>query len=289
MPKVESLRKYPVAGFDGYEVSELVITPEAIVGNKSFAVVLTSELEKHRQDPSYVPLRMTQARFPELTLFTTAEKDGKLVISIGQTSLELDHTINAEPPEANAKLTPFRAASSSTSKRWAIDCGDEVAAWLSKHLSKQISKNSPEPKTVEVRLVKAVVHPEGNKYHFTWYTDLHAVTNASLTQLASDAGKPVDPLTFRYNALISGTDAPFDEETWAEATLGTFETLVELCERCGYIGVDRLTGIAAHHLAVTTEVMRNHEKFFGVYFKPPTEGSVTLRVGDKVTVKKRSE
>jgi uncharacterized protein YcbX len=39
MPKIESLRNYPVAGMEGYEVQQLEVTPEAITGNRSFAVV----------------------------------------------------------------------------------------------------------------------------------------------------------------------------------------------------------------------------------------------------------
>lgn len=289
MPKIESLRKYPVAGMDGYEVNTLTITPEAIIGNKSFALVLEEELAKHQKDPEYKPVRMSQVRFPELTLFTTAEQDGKLVISISAESITVNQSIAVEPPESDATLIPMRASNSSASKRLAVDCGDEVATWLSEQLSKRMLNKNPKAKPVRVRLVKAVAHPEGNKHHFTWYTDLHAVTAASLHQLEVDAGKPVDPLTFRYNALLSETDGPYDEEKWARATIGAFETLIKLCERCGYIGIDRTTGIAAHHLAVMTQVMKQHEENFGVYFAPPTEGSVTLRVGDEISVKKQDK
>lgn len=287
MPKVESLRTYPVAGLSGYEVPEMIITPEAIVGDRTYAVVLESELKKLIQDPSYTPLRMTQTSHPELTLFGTSEEDGKLVLLHGNERFEVGKSVIVEEPTRHfhtesdtytslaealpTKALPFRVSRRSQSQRWAEDCGDGVAAWLSEKLGEN------------VRLVKAVKHPEAKKHHFTWYTDIHAVTRASLEQLAEDTEAEVDDLTFRWNMMLTGTDA-YEEEQWNEAVIDGAKAVVSLCQRCKYIGIERATAVVGHYVAVLKEVAQNHGMNFGVYFKVTGEETITIRVGDTISV-----
>jgi uncharacterized protein YcbX len=285
MPIVESLRNFPVAGMDGYSVNELTITKEAIVGNRSFAVVLESEIDRYLQDPAYIPLRMTQVRFPQLTLFKTENREGKLIIHYQDSSHLVNQTVEVEESDRafhtsseeiplshllRERAIPFRVSKSSSSKRWAIDCGDEVANWLSKRVDKK------------VRLVKAVKNPESPKHHFTWYTALHAIVAESTQQLAKDTGANVDDLTFRYNVLISGIKSPYDEETWNEVMINGSKALVEACKRCGYIGIDRATGLLAQHMEVLQNVAKEHGMNFGIYIQPSGDGILTLKVGDSI-------
>lgn len=274
----------------GYEVQELVMTKEAIVGNRSFAVVLESEVGAMLADPDYTPLRMTQTGFPELTLFTTEERDGNLIIHFQDEEFDIGQSVIVGDPnlpfleEADQfksvetalkqRALPYRVSKRSSSKRWAEDCGDGVATWLSERLGQK------------VRLVKAVKHPESPKHHFTWYTDLHAVMQASLSQLAEDADADVDELTFRYNALLEDTGEAFDEEQWTEAILDGTEALVRLCERCKYIGIERATATVGYHAQVLREVSQQHGMNFGVYITPKEDGTIVLRVGDEIRVVK---
>lgn len=287
MPKIESLRNYPVAGMDGYFVDELTVTPESILGNRSFAVVQMSEIEKYHQDPTQIPLRMTQVRFPQLTLFQTADLEGRLVITHQGEAHFVDQNIPAEesdrpfhtsgdqislPGLLMERAIPLRVSKRSQSVRWAVDCGDQVSAWLSKHL------NQP------VRLVKAVKHPDSPKHHFTWYTGLHAIVDESARQLAKDTQVTVDYLTFRHNILLSGATQAYDEESWKAAEINGLRFLIEACVRCGYIGIERETGKPAHHTKVVQNVAREHGMNFGIYIQPEGNESMTLKVGDLVDV-----
>lgn len=290
MPKIESLRNYPVASMDGYFVDELTITPESILGNRSFAVVQMSEIQKYYQDSTQIPLRMTQVRFPQLTLFQTVDHDGKLVIAYQGESYFVDQNIQSEESDRPFHISgdqisfsgllleraiPLRVSRRSQSVRWAVDCGDQVSAWLSKHLNQ------------EVRLVKAIKHPDSPKHHFTWYTGLHAIVDESARQLAKDTQVTVDYLTFRHNILLSGAAQAYDEEGWKIAVVNGSRVLLEACVRCGYIGIDRTTGILAHHTQVVQNVTREHGMNFGIYIQPEGDGSLTIRVGDLVEVVER--
>lgn len=285
MLRIEALRNYPVAGMDGYPVTELTITPEAIIGNRSFAVVHASEIAKYAEDPTYIPLRMTQVRFPQLTLFKTESEGGKLVIYYEDDSHQLEQSIAVAesglpfhspdeqmsvPQLLQERALPFRVARSSSSKRWAVDCGDAVAEWLSERIGE------------EVRLVKAVAHPESPKYHFTWYTALHAILAESAEQLAADTQTDLDLLTFRYNVLLAGAEQAYEEESWEQLVINGTQAVVEACKRCGYIGIDRTTGILAQHMQVLTNIAKEHSTNFGVYIQPEAGVFLTVRVGDLV-------
>lgn len=284
MPKVVSLRTYPVAGMDGYAVDELSISTELIYGNRVFCVVAESELEKYQQDSTYTPLRATQIRFPKLSLFKTANHNGQVVLFFEEDELLVPFSLTVSesnkpfhqlvPNQTLESLladfaVPLRVSKKSSSQRWAVDCGQKVADWLSERLEQK------------VRLMKAVKHPQSPKHHFTWYTGLHAVTRASLTQLAAESNSSVDELTFRYNLLLEGSTA-FAETEWQVAYIGNVKLLVSPCERCGYIGINRETGQPAHHLAVMQTVSRVYENNFGIYLQPEPGQTVTIRVGDEV-------
>ena len=200
--------------------------------------------------------------FPQLTLFKTDSREGKLVLSYQDDVHEL----------VRERAIPLRVSRRSSSERWAVDCGDPVAEWLSKRIG------------VEVRLVKAVAHPESPKHHFTWYTALHAIVAESAEQLAVDTATDLDVLTFRYNVLLAGAEQAYDEETWTHLEINGTQAVVEACKRCGYIGIDRATGILAQHMKVLTTIAREHDTNFGVYIQPEDGGSLTLRVGDLVEV-----
>ncbi len=289
--RVDSLRTYPVAGMDGYAVDELTITKEAILGNRSFASVLENEVEKYIQDNTYIPLRLTQVRCPQLTLFQTTDDSGTLVIQYEGDSSRTNQNIQVEESAkpfhsvhesmSVEKLLaersfPLRVSERSSSLRWAVDCGDKVAEWLSSRLGKK------------VRLVKAVKHPESLKHHFTWYTAPHAVFAKSMQQLAQDTGTGVDKLNLRPNIIFSGTENPYDEETWEKAAINGIIVLVEACVRCGYIGIERTTGELAQHIVVVQNIAKKHGMKFGIYLQPKDHGTMTLKVGDMIERATRS-
>ncbi len=293
MIRVDELRQYPVAGMQGYPVEELIITPEAIVGNKSFAVVLKEDVSRYLEKRELLPARLPQTRFPKLVLFHTKEQNGTLVITYQDESLVVDQDIVVGETDRpfisdedsfsdvaevlSERALPFRASSTAKTPRWAIDCGDEAASWLSERLGAQ------------VRLVKAVKHPETQKHHFTWNTDAHAIVAASVAALALEAGQEVDEDTLRYNIRLVSGEEPFDEEKWKKAIIAGTQAVIWACQRCGYIGIQQATATLAHYTKVIKAVNDSHGLNFGIYIKFNAAGNVVVRVGDELTVIEREE
>lgn len=287
--QIKELFNYPVAGMQGEQVDALQFTPEAITGNRSFVVVDTAQVRKWVQNPSSgEPLRMTQSAHPELALLRAETKSGYLVLKykgetfstplkLGTTTSERPHLIS--PDQGIVKMGedvlkrfafPIKVSRSSKSVRWAVDCGDAIAAWLSPKIRK----------TESVRLFQAVDSSYSQKQHFTWYTDLHLITQASLAALNTHLTTSVDQTPFRPNIVIDGEEA-FAELLWSQIVIGEMLYTVKPCERCGYVAVNQKTG-QSDRSEVLIEIVKNHEQNFGVYLS--TAQSSQIAVGDEITV-----
>jgi uncharacterized protein YcbX len=285
--KITKLMNYPVAGMSGHQVSELVVTPHFIVGNRLFTVVKVSQLETWvaAADEQY-PLRLTQVTVPRLALFTAEDDKGSLRLKyqdevlLTELSLKVEATLlpfldgtaaknkDFSLEKGLKKFTwPLRVSRRSSTARWAVDCGDEAAAWLSERLGDS------------VRLFKAVAAPDSAKYHFTWYTDLHLISQASLNALSEEVGKTLTADRFRANIEIDG-EQPFVEMSVQKMSIGSSEFVVAPCERCGYIAVDPTLGASLDPQVVIT-VTKNHAGNFGLYLKTNAERTV-IKLGDQV-------
>jgi uncharacterized protein YcbX len=297
MALIESLHLYPVAGMRGQEVQRLTLTPEAILGDRAFTVILEASVEQFLTNPTKLPTKLPVTRMPGLTALSAIVVENQVVLSAGQlkitvpessvvtttdkpfftsdffnTAVHRDFTLTAAELMANFAFS-IKVSSSSTTPRWVIDCGDEVAAWLSAQLGQR------------VRLVKAVANPESGKHHFAWYTQAHAIARASLAALAEETGTQIEPAVFRPNIILSGDEAAFDEESWKEVVINEITALASGCQRCGYIILDHLTGQTTNP-DLLKYIVQNHQQNFGVYLQPSS--SLSLAVGDELTVKSRS-
>ncbi len=291
--KIESLHVYPVAGFRGEEVVQLDFSAEAIRFNKVFTLVTQQQLQRWLKKPELgYPLRVTQTAVPELVLFSARNAEGLLELRYGdqvlptglpvelalpeQEYLRSPDQLGIMPSELTAEqlrhfIWPLRVASKSQSIRWASDCGDEVASWISERLGK------------EVRLFRAVKSPETAKHHFTWYTDIHLIAQASVRALATTLAEPLTIDPFRANVVVDGEEA-LAEMTWLQLLIGQSEYLSSACERCGYLAIDQETAERSHQ-ELLKEIVSHQHGNFGVYLKHQT-GEQTMRVGDEVQVLK---
>lgn len=280
MARIEKLFNYPVAGMQGQEVSELEITTEAIVGNRIFTVVTEDQLNRWMKNPKRgTPLRMTQVAVPELTLFQAMSTESGLQIQYAGQSFDLSSSPSVEEtslaycdnPQAFPNLQdllvnaaiPLRVSRRSSSSRWAVDCGDEVASWISSRLGR------------ESRLLKAVKHPESPKHHFTWYTDLHVIFSSALVGLANEVGQSLDIRAFRPNAIV---DEGNDSISSAVVDGNKFSS--RPCERCGYITIDPESG-ERKYVEVLKQVVKEHDKNFGVYLEAE-ETPAVVRTGQEI-------
>jgi uncharacterized protein YcbX len=294
MAVVKELFRRPVAGFQGEFVDSLRYTETGVEGDRVFTLVDELQLQEFLKTPTYIPLRLTQVLAPELVLFRATDDKGHLALSYKKPGLPKNTFRTNTPIELNEARLPFaesihpevelaellanytiplRVSRRSQSQRWAEDCGDDIANWVSKRLKRN------------VRLMKAVANEKSAKHHFTWYTDLHLITWASLRALVKQSNvKSVDKNTFRPNIIAMGTKA-FEEELWETMLLAGVPAIVKECERCGYVGIKQETGERAVYNQVLDTISKEHDLNFGVYLTPSKP--MTVRVGDELVVTSR--
>lgn len=165
-----------------------------------------------------------------------------------------------------------------------IDCGDEVALWLSNFLSK------------DCRLIympddfnRAVDTDFAHKQEQVAFADgfpLLLTSQASLEDFNSKLGYDIGMNRFRPNIVISGNDA-FAEDKWQVITIGDIElSLVKPCSRCIMPSINPQTGTKemAVNNALQTYRSRGRKTFFGQNALYNRLGSISL--GDEVTVLK---
>ncbi|RAP73699.1 MOSC domain-containing protein [Paenibacillus montanisoli] len=107
------------------------------------------------------------------------------------------------------------------------------------------------------------------------------ITDSSLRKLEAMWGKPLDPLRFRANMLITLEDGASDENGWLgkQLTIGSARLQVdECCERCSLITVDPAS--LERDPSLLRTVNERLQLNFGVYASVRQTGDV--RVGDAV-------
>nr|XP_039253342.1 mitochondrial amidoxime-reducing component 1-like [Styela clava] len=184
-----------------------------------------------------------------------------------------------------------------------IDCGDEVAAWLTKFMkvdSARLIFHAPNLPTRESSMFAKFghlgVYSKKLNLVFQYASPFNMISQASIDDLNKklDDKRNVTARNFRPNIVIDGC-AAYAEDNWRRIRIGTAEFLfVRHCTRCLVTTVDPETGI--RDPAQTTlktlrsyrsckpeekELCRNAPKL-SVEFLAIKEGNVS--VGDKVYV-----
>lgn len=111
------------------------------------------------------------------------------------------------------------------------------------------------------------------------------ISTATLRELERLTGRELDERRFRSNIVVDAGDTPFEEETWAGATLrfGTGEDAPEVrlnrgIPRCAMINLDPHS--AERDAGILKTVVRWRENIVGMYGMVVKPGVV--RVGDEV-------
>ncbi|XP_042873330.1 mitochondrial amidoxime reducing component 2-like [Penaeus japonicus] len=254
-------------------------------------------------------LLMTGRQLPKLTRVTINVKGHKATFESPDNPASIEVDLEKVAKEGKVvELIVFGANAKG------LDCGDEVAAWMSQAVS--------EGKT-EVRLLyngddiltrrAARRAPYYDFKHIrdsdkVTYADTCAYMLASESSLADLNGRLAEPVTidwFRANVVVKGS-AAYDEDDWAfvriggEGEGGVVLRRLKPCDRCIFTTVDPYKGCkTADQEPMTTlrkyRLLNSPEKLAKAWEIKPVFGSHmgidvcgTVKVGDKIWVARAS-
>ncbi|XP_015212667.2 molybdenum cofactor sulfurase isoform X1 [Lepisosteus oculatus] len=158
-----------------------------------------------------------------------------------------------------------------------VDCGDEVAGWISEFLGKtcrlirqraDFSRNvkkghlQGESRT-SLSLVNEAQYLMINRASIQLLQDHITSRSDSSTCLQFNTEQLIE--RFRANLVVSGKE-PFEEDNWTKVTVGqTPFQVVGQCNRCQMIGIDQKTGDRSRELLLSLPGCHSGKASFGIY------------------------
>jgi uncharacterized protein YcbX len=260
MLAVASLHIYPVKSCGSVPVRQMTLDGRGPVDDRRFMIV--------DDDGRF----LTQREEPTLALVSPTLVEGGVLLDAP--SLE---TLEVRADGGR------RAVQVWSSELEAIDMGDEVAGWLSNHLSRTVRMVRMAPD-----VIRPVDAPYGNGETSVAFADgfpLLVTHTASLDELNERLEQPVIMERFRPNLVVTGGE-PWAEDGWRTLRVGDLRiSLVKPCKRCIVINVATETGETSKEPLRTLATYRcvtQGEVIFGQ--NAVHEGPGTLEVGDEVRV-----
>lgn len=259
-------------------VSQLYIHPI-----KSAAAISVNALELSMMGPRYDRRFMivdeqghfvTQREFAQLCFIKTAISEQCLTMSIdsvGEYHLEL----------------PVQGRNYIKVKVWgdycdALDCGDQVADFLSDYLNKSVRLVFM-PDDVQ-RLVDPTFAKQGETVGFADGFPLLLCNESSLQDFNQHLSQTITIKRFRPNIVISGAHA-YAEDEWKTIQIGDLHfDIVKPCSRCVIPSINPLTGVKEPEV---TQALAKHRRIGkAVYFGQNMlfKGSGVISIGDQVKV-----
>lgn len=268
MPRVSGLFIYPVKSLRGIAVSEASLDDYGLAGDRRFLVVDASNQF------------LTQRTLPRMALITT---------ELGRESLVLRN-----PHHGSAAVGLQESGPALTVQIWrdtveAVDCGVEIAVWLSDFLRQPC--RLVRIGATYLRPVKPSKARPGDVVSFADAYPLLALSEASLAdlndRLVARGEEPVPMDRFRPNVVIADC-AAFAEDDWTRFKIG--EAVFRAsgpCARCPIPTTDQQTAIRYKEPLRTLATYRRDPAEPGnVYFGQNVIHETKLgriRIGDAVT------
>lgn len=270
--RVTELWTYPVKGCQGVPADAIEITKMGVVGDRGFVLWREGKLVDQIETPQLASLAVGYDADAGVLRFEHARQG------------TYEHAIRTEGPSREAKwvLDEFQT----------IDQGDEVAAWISEALGKDVRLVSPgEPWKINFPIPQMQLLHQEPKQRFFSASPVSLANQSSLDDLNGRLETPVGMDRFRANVVVEGL-GPFEEDALVSAGNDAVELVnVTPAERCVIITTDQKTGERSKSdlLKVLGDYRRKpkEERFgsgitFGLYMTVGREG--TLRVGDRLSV-----
>jgi uncharacterized protein YcbX len=270
--RVSALYVFPVKSCAGLRVEELALDALGAARDRRFMLV--------DERGGFV----SQREQPRLALVRVAVADpgGIALCAAGRATLSID-VPSARNGERDAVIWDERVR--------VRDCGDPAAAWFSDLLEARVRLvHLPNE---NARTVDPTYAPSDARVALADGFPLLVATDASLADLAEQAGATLEMERFRPNAVIGGGRA-WDEDRWEALCVGAIPLrLVKPCARCSMTLLDPATSESgAEPLRTLARFRRGTDFGFrrasaaSTYFgwNALHERTGTLRVGDAVTV-----
>ncbi|KXJ77149.1 hypothetical protein RP20_CCG008237 [Aedes albopictus] len=235
--EITDLHVYPIKSCGSVRVSEINCSnlgPRiALLRDRIFMVVQSDgSFITGRGHPSLV---MVQPRFDDSHETMTLSAPGMMDISV-----DVKRLLSVEPVKASVWGQTVTA----------VDCGEEVARWLSRFILSEdfglrLMFYPLDYPTRDVREknkihLKLTARDSGALHDATSYMLL---SEASVTDVNSRLEKPVTAVQYRPNMVVKGPGA-FEEDDWKWIKIGeTIYKNVKPCTRCIFTNVDPETGI----------------------------------------------
>jgi len=190
-------------------------------------------------------------------------------------------TINVGLPSADAEL---RGITIFKDTLRVPDAGDEAGAWVSEFIGKPT-------RLVQIPLDRARTTQSGygrddDQVAFADGFPLLLIGQASLQDLSSKVGRPLEMLRFRPNLVIEGSDA-FAEDGWKRIRIGDVEfRVVKPCSRCILTTIDPQTGERSTDREPLATLQKYRAQADGAMFGQNlvNDGNGRLEVGMPVTI-----
>lgn len=160
----------------------------------------------------------------------------------------------------------------------AIDCGNNVADWLSQFLG--INCRLVYFPDNEVRIVDPTYAQTGDTTAFSDGFPILLISQASLDDLNNRLENPVPMARFRPNIVVSGC-APFAEDNWKKIRIGDLSfRLVKPCSRCimPTINIDNAEKSPEPIRTLSTYRKHNNKVFFGQNVIADNTGTISLNM-----------
>jgi uncharacterized protein YcbX len=258
---VSALHIYPVKSCRGHALSEAVVEPWGLAGDRRWMVV--------DHDVGFI----TQREEPRLATVEVAVRDDGIELA------RAGKRIFVPLPDADAERRNVTVWRSTVPARLAaVPLGellDGAALRLAYMDDPTVRSSNPQFSREEDRVSFADGYP------------LLLATDDSLADLNRRMPAPLSMDRFRPNLVISGAP-PWAEDTWRRVRVGevTFR-VVKPCDRCIVTTTDQRTGergaAGGEPLrALATFRRRGSQVFFGQNLIP--DGTGTIRIGDPVEV-----
>jgi uncharacterized protein YcbX len=164
------------------------------------------------------------------------------------------------------------------------DAGDAAGAWVSEFIGKPT-------RLVQVPLDRARTTQAGygkddDQVAFADGFPLLLIGQASLEDLSSKVGRPLEMLRFRPNLVIEGSEA-YAEDSWKRIRIGDVEfRVVKSCSRCILTTIDPQTGERSEDREPLATLQKYRTEADGAMFGQNlvNDGNGRLEVGMPVTI-----